>query len=484
MIDNLKSKEGYSAKMENNRRRKEFNFRSFLKSIFLRRRMTDGCSACAYAKKYLGVFFITFLILISVFAFNMLAIIKSYALNVDMQISYNIYEYNEVDYEQLCRIANCKYVVIKDIKTIHKGRTEDKLFISHIQIVDRKVTLTHSHEAIPYIRQIFGNYHFDDRGNIILYNKEAKAYFALDLSLFLQEMKYTYSITFLVVYLVVFILMYVSHRRQEHEHIIQTYGTEAILSNQSMIMITENVHHELNTPLEVIENKLEKIKRTIQEYILGEFKEFKSTPGAVLTPEKIKINNKMVRLTKDFDFVQLSLEQVFSTLDRMRGFKQLKYSNGNKTVYDICEGACQIMIIRNSGFDYEIDEELKNYKLRHTSSKDLKNVDFLNILINHLKNSLEAKSSLIRMELGGFSKDKLQVHIVDNGNGIPKDFMSEVFKPNFSTKSTKDTVRGNGMYLNKYILNNSGGDVDIIDSNENGTIIEIFVQSEKIPDET
>lgn len=483
MVDKQKLKEGYSAKMENNRRRKDFSFGSFLKSIFMRRRMSDGCSTCEYARKYIGVFFITFLVLLSVFAFNMLAIAKSYAYNVDKQISYNIYAYDEVDYEQLCRIANCKYVFIKNIKTNNIGRTEDKLFTSSIRIVDRKVILTHSHAASPYITEIFGNYYFDDAGNIILYNKEAKAYFALDLSLFLQEMKYTYTITFLVVYLIVFTLMYLSHQKQQHEHIIQTYGTEAILSNQSMIMITENVHHELNTPLEVIENKLEKIKRTIQEYILGEFKEFEDA-DKIISPEKIKINNKMVRLTKDFDFVHLSLEQVFSTLDRMRGFKHLKYSNGNKTVYDICEGACQIMIIRNSGFDYEIDEELKKYKLRHASAKDLKNVDLLNILINHLKNSLEAKSSLVRMELGGFSKGTINVQIIDNGNGIPKNFISDVFKPNFSTKSTKGTVRGNGMYLNKYILNNSGGDVDILDSNENGTIIEIYIPGEKIPEDT
>lgn len=213
---------------------------------------------------------------------------------------------------------------------------------------------------------------------------------------------------------------------------------------------------------------------------MGEYKEFESAPMAVLTSERIKINQRMIRLNKDFEFVETSLEQVFGVLERMRGFKHLKYSNGDKNLYDIIEGACQVISIRDNSFKFDIDNALKDYKLTHKSQKDLKNVDLLNIIINHLKNSLEAKSSYIRIlleqnEEKNQNVQKIGVLIIDNGNGIPQNFIPEVFKPNFSTKSSVETVRGNGMYLNKYILNSAGGDVSIIDSDSNGTAIKIVI---------
>ena len=105
----------------------------------------------------------------------------------------------------------------------------------------------------------------------------------------------------------------------------------------------------------------------------------------------------------------------------------------------------------------------------------MKNVDLLNVIINHLKNSLEAKSSSIIINMGSFVDDMIRINIIDNGNGIPKHVMGNVFKPNYSTKIDTGTIRGNGMYLNKYILNASGGDVSIVDSNINGTIIGINI---------
>ena len=446
--------------------------KSFLKFF----KFSDECSTCVYVKKYLYVFICICIALFFILGYNLISTGKLYAHYVNLQMTHNIYEYNEIDLEQLCRISVCKYVYKTGVSYVESQ--EHHYYES--QIGTENLWLVKKKNEVPNIMHLFDDYYIDNLMNIVLYNKKADAYFALKLDKFYSEMKYTYLYTFLSVFAFMFVLLLLLYRKQQREALLQTYGTEAILSNQSMILITENIHHEMNTPLEVIDNKLEKIKRTINDYILEEFHEFENTPGAILTPERIKINNRMIRLNKDFDFVHTALEQVFGILERMKGFKHLKYSNGNKTIYDIATGACQVISIRNTGFDFDIDDNLKNFKLKHETTKDLKNVDLLNILINHLKNSLEAKSSEIHITASDYNKGMLRLLLVDNGNGIPEHFIDDVFKPNFSTKATKGTVRGNGMYLNKYILNSSGGDVEILDSNENGTIVEIVIPCLKI----
>ena len=72
-----------------------------------------------------------------------------------------------------------------------------------------------------------------------------------------SEFKIFLLITLSILFLF-FILLYNTYKRERKEAILQQIGSEAILSNKSMVMITENVHHELNTPIEIIDNKIQK----------------------------------------------------------------------------------------------------------------------------------------------------------------------------------------------------------------------------------
>jgi hypothetical protein len=76
-----------------------------------------------------------------------------------------------------------------------------------------------------------------------------------------------------------------------------------------------------------------------------------------------------------------------SVLEKTRGFKHLRYSNGNKSIFDIIDGAFKIMSISNSNFTYNIDNRLNDYKLNYKLVKDFKNADLLNIVLNHIKKS-------------------------------------------------------------------------------------------------
>ena len=157
----------------------------------------------------------------------------------------------------------------------------------------------------------------------------------------------------------------------------------------------------------------------------------------------------------------------------MKGFKHLRYSNGNKTLADIIDGGFKIINISNTNFDYEVDEKLMGYSLSST----LKNADLLSILLNHFKNSLEANASKIYVLFSSYKDGKINIRIIDNGLGIPEEARSKIFKANFSTKIGDSGVRGNGMYLNKHIMNTTGGDIKLIETSRKGTTIELSFQA-------
>jgi signal transduction histidine kinase len=260
---------------------------------------------------------------------------------------------------------------------------------------------------------------------------------------------------------------------EQKENIIKTAGNEAMLANKSMIDITENIHHELNTPLEVIDNKIEKIHNQLSAFLLEEYKvtqDIKTIP-----PDRVKRNRRLAKLNEDFDFIKTSSEQIYAVLEKMKGFKHLRYSNGNKSFGDIVKGSFKIINISNSNFEYKIDDYLYSYRV----GKDIKNAEVLSIMLNHIKNSLEATASKIHILFSNFEEDHIYLRIVDNGTGMPGKIKNNLFKANFSSKNSDSGIRGNGMYLNKHILKNVGGDVYLISTSNKGTTLELKIPAIK-----
>lgn len=259
---------------------------------------------------------------------------------------------------------------------------------------------------------------------------------------------------------------------EQKESIIRIAGNEAILTNKSMISITENIHHELNTPLEVIDNKLKKIQQIVHNYIKDEYENIEKSNNINVKKERWKNIDKLVDLDNDFKFIETSSEQIYNVLEKMKGFKNLRYSNGNKTVYDVILGSFKIIALSNTNFEYKVDHKLMDFNL---DNDKIKNADVLNIMINHLKNSLEANSSKIYVGYISNTEKLLSFSLRDNGNGINEKTIKNIFNPNFSTKSHDTGIRGNGLYLNRSIVMDAGGDIKISKSNSNGTTFNIIV---------
>jgi sensor histidine kinase regulating citrate/malate metabolism len=136
--------------------------------------------------------------------------------------------------------------------------------------------------------------------------------------------------------------------------------------------------------------------------------------------------------------------------------------------------------------------------------------------MNHIKNSIEAKASIIQFE-GELRNGKLHLFIIDNGHGIkdkhdhiiPPSKFEKIFDPYYSTKDgdncernniilkwlcdftdyldsivkfseTKKNIkqiRGIGTYLNRTTLRNNGGDLRVIETTSDGTVFEIITSA-------
>jgi signal transduction histidine kinase len=232
----------------------------------------------------------------------------------------------------------------------------------------------------------------------------------------------------------------------------------ALVSNNSLVILTENIHHELNTPLEIIDNKIEKIHKAIEQYLI-------KVPNSNRT-----IDKKLKIVLNDFDYIRMASEQIYNILSKMKRYKHIKYSNGDKSLKDIYENAFIILSISVREMEYKIDERLNCLSLSHDK---LMNADLLGIVINNIKNSLEAGATKLLVIISKYEKGFLYVRLIDNGSGIPKHIIDKVFEPNFSSKAKEGEIRGNGMFLVKQLLNQVQGNIKIIETSSLGTTLEL-----------
>jgi signal transduction histidine kinase len=323
---------------------------------------------------------------------------------------------------------------------------------------------------------------------------------------------------FLMSLALIFLIKYVI--RSNIKSLVDGASNTASLHNKNMAMLAEQLHHELNTPLSVVKELCDKV-----------FGEMAQASTCKVGDRKAKTPCVNCTMPSRYSSMQLfkgiidnNIKQAFVFIERMADVKQVRYSNGNKSLYDIAKATFDIMGVYNrSNYTFDIDDNLKRYRLNHFSG--LKNHEFMNILLNHIKNSLEAGSSHIVISLNkvvphkmstvdamlssginfignhrlGFigsslivvlykmmsSKGKSNIKIarialIDNGSGIPKEFQDRIFNLNASTKNKSGVIRGAGLFLNRQILRESKGDLILFKTGPKGTTFILDVPAENI----
>lgn len=312
-------------------------------------------------------------------------------------------------------------------------------------------------------------------------------------------------------FVLVYTFLFFNYRyREKRKRLLLMMGTEGSLREQNMRILTENIHHELNTPVAIIRGTLKRLELDI-------ITEKSKNIDLVQTECKSHCNINKKIMTIDFPELNYCLDQIETVLQRMSNFKQIKYSNGNKTIMDIIKYSSNSMnIYKRSNFKIDISQELINYNL----FGDLSNGDLMNIISNHLRNSLEANSTRIIIGSKYYADKKnkhtgkLHIFITDNGigvrnrlTGLPLDSkkLDDVFKPYYSTKDNNGKnkkehinisgmkkliviikswfevveenteIRGVGLYLNKQMLMDNGGDLLLRETSDKGTVFEIII---------
>ena len=398
-------------------------------------------------------------------------------------ILYTFINIKNIKYEIVFEYTKKQHLTINEIRKYSPSIIQYK---NKIYILDGKGNIINTFEKVDndFFKKIkffdyyiaFYNYDF------IIGFKIKDYYIYIDFFTEFYQFLKVFSIMIWLLMLGTIIILFEILKNENKKTLLKLANTESMATNNSMIILTENIHHELNTPFAIIENKHNKMKKNILRFVkfqcsfLGvNIKNIKD----VLKCEKCNQRPEIIEVVKnildDDEYIQIALKQMNGILENMRDFKKLRNSNGNKTIYDIIEGSIKILkATQNSDFNYEIDEEFKNYKLNHSSK--MKNSDLISVLLNHFKNSLEANAITIKIYIDkrkinsyGFDGKYLYFIIEDDGNGIDKKSQNKIFDMDYSSKDENSTIglRGNGMYLNKNLLNVFGGDSILLWSEKN-----------------
>jgi len=425
-------------------------------------------------KDYLTNFFV--FIIIYFIVLSSISIIGNsmyYVYNLDVKskaMTKHIIEYDDklnngeydTDLTYLCNSVKCKGVYNTGTNKLFELKSNGLLKISKDDY------------SVDNITYLYDNVYIYNE-NLLLYNDTSMVFFLIKWDEYFGLMKIVILID-LFASLLLAIPTYRSIQKERFNSMLVQISTETMLNSKNIIEITENLHHEINSPLEDIYNHTELIKREIT-------KNFGKTRTKnckdVNLEKRFSAENKILEW---FDIIEISERQIFEKIALMSNFKHLKYNDKKKRHINQLISASKALISTKSlGYDITIDENLKKYVCR-----DIPESDIIGIFLNHFKNSIDVDvaSSVIVVKL--INEEMIdgelfiKIFLIDNGNGIPEEFVPFLFEANISTKDSSGVLRGNGMFLSKYLLNKLGGDISLYETSTNGTILELTIPVNKL----
>lgn len=377
-------------------------------------------------KKDTSSFLLTlFLILLSNFSI-IYTYVSLFGKQIPKEIQQNIYEYQEVDLEHICFIVGCKYI------------SQDNLLYKNNSTFG---TITKSSDDIYPILEIGKNVYISN--NFELYIKSNQQNFngfvVISLMDNFIELKDQFIYIFWIIFILnVMIIIYNANKLHASVLLEKTKSNSLAYSN-SITVLTENIHHELNTPLTVIISKFNKMKKALKEKNIIDFKE-------------------------DCDLIYTSINQISDILNTMKNFKSYK-NHEEFCLYDILLINMKVMFVTNSEkFEYEIDERLNGIK---TDKEQIGNGILTSIFINLIKNSIEAGASKIKINLKEINNKEVKILFADDGSGVSKKIINSLFHEGVSTKNRQS---GNGLWVNKILMNEANSDISLYSTSSRGSI--------------
>ncbi len=230
--------------------------------------------------------------------------------------------------------------------------------------------------------------------------------------------------------------------------------TKAVLSDRhkTWAHTIQKIAHEIKTPLSSVLLNVERIQQKIQD----------SVPAA----------NK--NTAEDFEMALAEIRRIQEMTNQFLKFTRLEVSDVQPIQFkEILDDTLNIFKpYLNNGLQIELHLE----QIPHTILADPKQLQMaLQVFIENSIDALKGKGKILITTVlaenpENYFHDYLEIEIADNGPGIPPDLQDQVFEPFYTTK--KDGT-GMGLAIAKKIINDHGGNVEIVSKENFGVVFRI-----------
>jgi two-component system NtrC family sensor kinase len=222
---------------------------------------------------------------------------------------------------------------------------------------------------------------------------------------------------------------------EREEAIVQTHHTGRLAS---IGRLAAGVAHEINNPLAIINEKAGLMK------------------DLMLMSDEPPDKEKFLGLIKA---ISDSVNRCRTITHRLLGFArrmdvQHEEIDLNDTIREVIEFLDKEVLYRNIKLDTHLKEDLP----RIVSDKGQLQQVFLNLINNAIDAVPDGGVIAVSTEVKG--RDIVRVTIMDNGQGIPKDTIKNIFEPFYTTKG-KGKGTGLGLSISYGIIKRLGGDISV-----------------------
>lgn len=253
------------------------------------------------------------------------------------------------------------------------------------------------------------------------------------------------------------------HRMREAEQTLEKANQELKLAQEQMVRaetlaalgtLSSGISHELSTPLSVILNMTQLMKQ-----------ELKDDPA----------------LLKDMEIVEYEANQAIKVTRSLLGFA--RSTRTNKELVDlnrVLEDLFKILEFQPAAKSVKLKKRLApDLRLIYANSGQIRQV-FLNIILNAIQ-AMPAGGEL-DISTGRWISDDtegVEVIIRDTGVGIPKEDITDIFQPFFTTK---EEGTGLGLAISYGIIKEHNGDIEVESEVGQGTTFRIFLPEGTAPE--
>jgi len=274
--------------------------------------------------------------------------------------------------------------------------------------------------------------------------------------------------------------------RKDGKEIILEFSLTLLPSKNEFIAVVNSLEDKLqleylNTNLQVeVDNAIEEIRQKDQMLFaqsktaaLGEMidaiaHQWKSPLGIIkLYAETVEMELDYTdtldkkEIKKYIEKTKYQINHLITTIDEFRSFFRPSSKIEDTPINAVINSVKKLMkdeLIKNN-----IELEIKGDE---TSIFKLASNEFKHVLINLFSNSKDAfndnniiKTRKIVIEII-CDKNKKELKISDNAGGIPENILTDIFKPNFTTKE-QGKGTGVGLYMSKQIVEKNLGSIEV-----------------------